>query len=310
MTPPELATAESVRAQAEALMLDQRAEEAEAVVRDGLRRLPGQADLQSWLAYALLMQGEWRSGFREYESRQARQEIVARRLEVPEWDGPLAGRSILVWGEQGLGDEIQTTRFIRELREHGAHRIFLACLPANVRAFQQLDVDLVVDRTANFSVPSVDCWVKAWSLPYRLGLDLADISGRPYLRAEPARRGGVGLVERGNPGNPRDKNRSMPEGLLQAAVPHGEVLRPEGDTYDSLRRVAGLDLLITVDTSWAHMAGALGVPCWLLLPYRDLDWRWLRRRPDTPWYDSARLFRQPAPGDWDSVLAEVCAALS
>lgn len=296
--------------QAEELLLMQRAEEAEPLILEGLRRFPGNAQIQSWLPYALLMQGRWRDGFREYETRLPRQKLIDRRLTIPEWDGPIAGRSILVWCEQGIGDEIQTVRFVRDLRDLGAARIFLACRAINARAFEQLGVDLVVDRMAEtFRVPAVDCWVKSWSIPHRLGLDFDDICGHPYLRAEPKGRGGIGLVERGNPNNPRDKHRSMPEGLLQEAIPQGEVLEPEGDTLDSLRRLAGLDLLITVDTSWAHMAGALGIPCWILLPYRDLDWRWLRQRSDTPWYHSARLFRQPTPGDWNSVLDEVRAAL-
>lgn len=311
MTATDLTTQQAYLAEAEEHVLMQRAEAAEAVIREGLQRFPGDVPLQSWLPFALLMQGRWRDGFREYETRSVRQELVARRMGTPEWDGPIAGRSILVWTEQGIGDEIQTVRFVRDLRERGASRIYLACRPLHARAFEQLGVDLIVDRMAEtFRVPAVDCWVKSWSIPHKLGLDLADISGRPYLRGEPTRRGGVGLVERGNPGNPRDRHRSLPLGMLQAAVPHGEVLTPEGDTLDSLNRLAGLDLLITVDTSWAHMAGALGIPCWILLPYRDLDWRWLRHRSDTPWYDSVRLFRQPSPGDWDSVLAQVRAALS
>jgi hypothetical protein len=302
---------EAYRATAGELVLTQRAEEAEAVVREGLRRYPGDAEIQSWLAHAVLMQGRWREGFREFESRMPRREIVARRLATPEWDGPIAGRSIMVWGEQGIGDEIQTVRFVRDLRALGASKIYVACSTPNVRAFEQFDVDQVIDRSsATFTVPRHDYWVKAWSIPYRLGLDVGDISGAPYLKAPATRRGGVGLVERGNPNNPRDACRSMPDGLLQALVPQGELLQPVGDTYDSLCRLAGLDLLITVDTSWAHMAGALGVPCWLLLPFRHVDWRWMRRRTDTPWYDSVRLFRQPSAGDWASVLQEVDAALA
>jgi hypothetical protein len=302
---------EAYRAAAQELVLTQRAEEAESVIREGLRRYPGDGEIQSWLAQAVLMQGRWRDGFREFEARKSRRDIVARRLPAPEWEGPIAGRSILVWGEQGIGDEIQTIRFVRELRALGASQIFVACNTPNLRAFEQLDVDRVADRSSEtFSVPRHDYWVKAWSIPYRLGLDLADISGRPYLHAEATRTGGIGLVERGNPQNPRDAERSMPAGVLQRVASQGELLEPVGDTYDSLRRLAGLDLLITVDTSWAHMAGALGVPCWLLLPFRHVDWRWLRNRSDTPWYDSMRLFRQPRAGDWNTVLEEVGMALA
>lgn len=307
----DLEGAEAYRAAAEELVLTQRAEEAESLIREGLRRYPGDADIQSWLPQAVLMQGRWREGFREFEARKPRRDIVARRLPTPEWDGPIAGRSILVWGEQGIGDEIQTIRFVRDLRALGASHIYVACSSPNVRAFEQLGVDRVADRSSDtFSVPRHDYWVKAWSIPHRLGLDVADISGRPYLQAPATRVGGIGLVERGNPNNPRDKDRSIPEGLLQRLVPHGELLQPVGDTYDSLCTLAGLDLLITVDTSWAHMAGALGVPCWLLLPFRHLDWRWLRRRSDTPWYDSLRLFRQPSAGDWTTVLEDVRTALA
>lgn len=297
-------------ARAKEFVQTQRVEEAEALIRDGLRRFPGDRDIQSWLAPALLMQGKLRDGFREYETRGPRRDILERRLATPEWDGPIAGRSVLVWGEQGIGDEIQTMRFVRTLRELGASRIYIACLEANVRALGQLGADVVVSRSADeFRVPRHDCWIKSWSIPHRLGLTVDDLSGAPYLTAEPATCGGIGLVERGNPANPRDANRSISEGLLQRAVPQGRLLEPNGDTYDSLRQIAGLDLLITVDTSWAHMAGALGVPCWLLLPFRDLDWRWLQERADSPWYNSLRLFRQGSPGGWGAVIQEAVAQL-
>lgn len=255
------------------------------------------------------MQGRYRDGFREFEARFHRQAAPPRKLPYPEWDGPIAGRSILVWGEQGIGDEIQTVRFVRRLKELGASRVTLACWPQSVRAFQDVGADEVISRHGDIAVPKHDCWTLLWSLPYRLGLDLPDITGAPYLTAEPRQRGGIGLVERGRAGNPRDAERSIPEGLLQAAVPQGQLLQPEGDVYDSLCRLAGLDLLITVDTSWAHMAGAMGVPCWVLLPYRELDWRWLRERSDSPWYNSLRLYRQPSPGDWPSVIERVKADL-
>lgn len=284
---------------------DQRAEDAELVSKAGLALHPNTPELQSSLTEALLMQGRYREGFREYEGRFHRQDAPPRRLPYPEWDGPVAGRSILVWGEQGIGDEIQTVRFLRQLKELGASRVTLACWPQSVRAFQNLGADEVISRQGDMWLPKHDCWAISWSLPYRLGIGIEDISGAPYLQAERKGRGGVGLVESGRPGNGRDADRSMPEGLLQAAFPQGQLMKPDGDVYDALCRVAALDLLITVDTSWAHMAGALGVPCWVLLPFRQLDWRWMRDRSDTPWYDSLRLFRQPTAGDWGAVLDQV-----
>lgn len=291
------------------LLAYQRAEDAERAAREGLQVQPNSLRLRMCLAESLLMQGRYREGFREREVRRDRQRALGMKLPFPEWDGPLAGRSILVWGEQGLGDEIQAARLIPLLREAGASRITVACRPEAVRVFQQLGADLVVGRFGEVQVPKHDCWVTLWSIPYRLGLRLEDVSGEPYLRALPEGRGGIGLVERGSPTNARDPERSLPEGLLQSAVPQGTVLQPAGDAYDSLCRLAALDLLITVDTSWAHMAGALGVPCWVLLPYRNLDWRWMRERSDSPWYRSLRLFRQTAPGEWGPVLAEVSEAL-
>lgn len=304
------ATAHDLAAQVYELCNQQRAEEAERAALDGLQRHPNDGRLRAFLASALLMQGRYRDGFRERECRDARLKCPARQLSYPEWDGLLAGRSLLVWGEQGLGDEIQAVRFLRSLKERGAGRITVTCLPQNVRVFQGLGADLVVSRLGQVEIPKHDAWVAMWSLPYRLGLSLGDISGNPYLTAEPRQQGGIGLVERGSPTNLRDAERSMLAGLLQSAVPAGQLLQPEGDVYDSLQRLAGLDLLITVDTSWAHMAGALGVPCWVLLPYRELDWRWMRRRSDSPWYDSLRLFRQPAAGDWASVIEQVRSALA
>lgn len=297
------------RAKAAELVKMQRAEEAEAVIREGLRRHPGDGDLQSWLPFALLIQGNYRDGFREHEARYARHQTRAQGFPLPEWDGPIAGRSIFLWGEGGIGDEIQVVRFVKDLRALGASRIVMGCLPENLRAFQHVDgLDEVFSRM-QFTPPEVECWARTWSLPYHLGLRLEDVSGAPYLRPAHVGGGGIGLVERGNPKNVRDRDRSMPAGTLQQAFPHARLLEPKGDTLDSLNVLAELDLLITVDTSWAHMAGALGVPCWVLLPYRNLDWRWLRGRAETPWYNSLRLFRQPVPGDWNAVVAEVTAAL-
>lgn len=304
-------TLSQVADEARWLLAHQRAEEAEALARSGLLGWPGTTVLQMCVAEALLMQGRYRDGFREFESRVHRQIAPPRRLPYPEWDGPIAGRSILLWGEQGIGDEVQTVRFVRRLKALGAARITLACWPQSVRAFMDLGADRVISRHGDVAVDKHDCWAVTWSLPYRLGLDLGDIDGAPYLQAAGARGGaGIGLVERGRPGNPRDAERSMPAGFLQAAIPQGRLLQPRGDVLESLETLARLDLLITVDTSWAHMAGALGVPCWLLLPFRELDWRWMRERADSPWYASLRLFRQPRVGDWPAVIDAVRGALA
>ena len=271
-------------------------------------------EVRTLLAFALLQQGRYAEGFAEFEHREGRRTAKVRQLPTPEWDGaPLAGRSILVWTEQGIGDEIMLARFIPRLRQAGASRIFLGCLPGNERAFAQLGLDGVFARFrpggGQIAAPRHDCWTLLFSLPHRLGVTRQALSGAPYLQAEPWRRGGIGIVERGNPEHPNDAVRSIPDGLLRRALPAAELLAPQGDLQDSLERVAGLDLLVTVDTSWAHMAGALGVPCWLLLPATRADWRWLPRSARTPWYDSLRLFWQERPGDWRGPIAEVAARL-
>jgi hypothetical protein len=292
-----------------------RAAEAEALLRaacaDGHADKP---DVRTALAFALLQQGRYPEGFAEFEHREGRRTAKVRQLPTPEWDGsPLAGRSVLVWTEQGIGDEIMLGRFVPRLREAGAGRVVLGCLPGDVRAFGQLGLDGVFARFrpegGRIAVPAHDCWTLLFSLPHRLGVTREGLSGAPYLKAEPRRRGGLGIVERGNPDNPNDAARSIPDNLLRRALPEAALLAPEGDLQDSLERVAGLDLLVTVDTSWAHMAGALGVPCWLLLPAERIDWRWLPRAERTPWYDSLRLFWQATPGDWSGPIGEVLARL-
>lgn len=284
---------------------------AEDLLRRALTAHPADTHLWRTLAPLLLVQGKYREGFQAFEARGERLLAPLTRLAYPEWEGaPLAGRSILVGGEQGLGDEIQFARFLPELRGLGASRITLAVASANVRALAQLGADEVIARDAGgVAVPRHDCWVMLASLPHRLGVTLETLSGAPFLTAEPATRGGVAIVERGDPAHPNDASRSLPDGLLQAALPRAELLRPQGDVLDSLRRLAGLDVLVTVDTSWAHMAGALGVPCRLLLPRGAVDWRWMRQRSSSPWYASLTLYRQATPGEWRDVIAGATADL-
>jgi hypothetical protein len=284
--------------------------EAEALTRAALARELTNPELWFGLASLLLVQGKWSEGFQAFETRPGRRLSPIRQLPYPEWEGaPLAGRSILVCGEQGIGDEIMFGRFIPALRQLGASRISLAALPTNVRALRQLGADEVFPREGSVSIPRHDCWVMLASLPHRLGVTLETLSGAPYLRAEPTERGLIGVVERGRPTHLNDAHRSLPPGTLQKALPHAIVVEPRGDVLDSLAQVAGLDVLVTVDTSWAHMAGALGVGCRVLLPAHAQDWRWLRGRLDSPWYDSVRLYRQRTPGDWAEVIGQAVSDL-
>ena len=266
----------------------------------------------------------------------------------PLWDGrPLGGRTILLHAEQGLGDTIQFVRYAPLVAERGG-RVLLACQPSLKRLLSRLDgVEAVLtggDRLPTFDVQAplmslpylLGTTVETIpaQIPY-LGID-HELAARwaERLRDTPGLK--VGLVWAGNPTNPHDRRRSMalanlaplaafaeqdvslislqkgPAGAEAATPPDGLRLIDLGpeltDLADTAALVAQLDLVISVDTAVAHLAGALGRPVWLLVSHVH-DWRWLLGRNATPWYPSMRLFHQSRPGDWQSVVSSVCTAL-
>lgn len=286
----------------------------------------------------LLVEGRWAEGWAEYQWGTIY--AGARRLRTlrPEWDGaPLPpGSTLFCWAEQGLGDTLMFVRFIRAAQEQsGTARVVFECQRALVpfmvaQGWPQVEV---IDRQLDGAMPGE--WsehISLMSLPRVLGVDDPDsLDGTPYLHAasransvagEPVR---VGLAWAGNPRHPNDRQRSMdPEVLVPLAavegvewvslqagwpVPWGTGAFQPRDWCETAAVVKGLDLLITVDTAVAHLAGALGVPCWLLLPAGG-DFRWLRHRADTPWYRSARLFRQEVLGEWRLVVERVVRELA
>jgi hypothetical protein len=259
----------------------------------------------------LLRRHDYAELWRLHENRTSRTDGPIARCRTPEWRGePLAGKHLLVFGEQGMGDEIQFGRFVPRLKALGA-RVTAAVLPANRRLYaQQVGADDTLDRVETQAFQA-DYVVGLLSLPYRLQChDEASLGRAAYLTApEPRRTGGVGVVWRGEPRHPNDANRSMRSPDLLMSLPGAQLIEPEGDAIDSLNRLAGLDALVTVDTSWAHLAGALGLPCHILLPFISPDWRWEADRSDSPWYGSVRLHRQPEPGAWEPLVADVRAAL-
>ncbi|MCB1735756.1 MAG: tetratricopeptide repeat protein [Gammaproteobacteria bacterium] len=265
------------------------------------------------------------------------------------WQGEsLRGRSVSVWPEQGFGDQIQFVRYLPLLRVAGARRITLVCSRELQRLFENNGLaDEVVTKEDAADLPEQDFWTPLMSIPLRLGTTLDTLPAQlPYLDA-PARNPlnaasddafRVGLVWRGSAGQANDGNRSLPS--LRTLAPLWKVpgihfvslqMGPVGDEAaspppdqpisdaravmadfaDTAALIRGLDLVISVDTAVAHLAGALGKPCWVLLPFLANYWCWLRDRDDSPWYPQVmRLFRQSVAGDWREVVQRLTAALA
>lgn len=311
--------------------------EAEECYRTALELDPAYSYARFNLAYVLLRNGHLAEGWACLEARESLLGVAAR-MKTMRWQGePLAGKSILIACEGGHGDMIQFARFAKVLKATGALRVGLQCQPGLVRLFKTMpDIDRVLDLGEAAS--GWDYWVAAFSLPFFCqttpGTIPADL---PYLHAAGSARLPegqdlrVGLVWRGSPQFENDADRSMSlaefaplAGLAQfislqkgagedELAPEGmDLWRPEGlaDFADTAALIGELDLVISVDSAVAHLAAALGKPCWVLLPHYKTDWRWLKNREDSPWYPGVmRLFRQKA-GGWAEVMQEVCAALS
>jgi Tfp pilus assembly protein PilF len=302
---------------------------------------PGYDDAEGNEGLARLLLADFDEGWRKYEGRWSRQ--GRRPLKAPLWDGGgLTGRTILLHPEQGLGDAIQFVRYAPLLKRMGAS-VVLECPPSLERLFAGLaGVDRLVPTGS--PLPAFDLHAPLLSLPRLVGTRLETIPAEiPYLKAPPehaaawearladVKRPRIGFLWRGNPNHPNDRRRSMPVQAMAevvgsldagwvslqldprqdelAALPPVRLVGPEiGDWADTAAIVEGLDLVITVDTSVAHLAGAMGKPVWMLIPFAP-DWRWMLSRTDSPWYPTMRIFRQPDPGDWAAVADAVRAAL-
>jgi tetratricopeptide (TPR) repeat protein len=294
--------------------------EAEAAWRRTLALAPGAPSTEAALGALLLADGRYAEGFRLFESRHVIARMAKPRLPYPEWRGEdLTGRKLLIWPEQGFGDQIQFARFAPLAAAAGAD-VTLLCLPPLQRLFAASLGVRVLAASGQVEFPDPDVWVMAGSLAGRMGVTVETVPGAPYLRPvdppAPAPDGfRVGVMTAGNPAHANDTHRSLPAAMaerLRAGLPGAVVdLRPEAtgarDFADSAQVIAGLDLVVAVDTSVAHLAGALGKPVFVLLSAVNTDWRWLRERSDSPWYPSARLYRQAAADDWAPVIDRVLA---
>lgn len=307
---------------------------AEREYRAILAAEPEDAEAQLALAGLCLSLGRYAEGWPLLGARVALHPDVVPRVSLPypEWRGePLDGKSLLVWVEQGFGDQIQMSRFVNTLKARGAARVTLGCRPMLAHLFSTLagvDEIIPIAVKASASVGPHDYWSRCFSLPEHLGITLQTLPGEPYLSVPADRRdrwadgpgriggqmGGVGLVWQASPTGFNAANKGLPRAVAQRLLDRGAIsLQPEdtgaADFADTAAIIARLDLVISIDTAVAHLAGAMGKPCWTLLPYVHCDWRWLRDRGDSPWYPGMKLYRQAQPQDWSQTLDQVLADL-
>jgi tetratricopeptide (TPR) repeat protein len=325
-------------------------EKAESNWRRAIELNPNLAEAHFHLSLILLTRGEFESGFREHDWRWKIPAVaMTRSSAVPLWNGEdLAGKRVLIWGEQGIGDVIQFVRYLpmvaEQVRQKPGGKIILACAPELIGVFKSFET--CADLTSEPSESDrMDFYCPIVSLPRIFKTTVATIPATiPYLRAEPdwaakwkARlakdRPNIGLVWAGRAENPRDKYRSI---LLNQFAPltatrarwislqkgpaATQVKTPPprmelidwtdelADFGETAALIENLDLVITIDSAVAHLAGAMGKPVWVLIAYVP-DWRWQSERIDSPWYPTMRLFRQPALGDWRTPIAKVASEL-
>jgi tetratricopeptide (TPR) repeat protein len=320
--------------------------EGAAALRRAIALSPGHANARAGLGILLLMRGEFGEGWDEYEWRLRSSENRGRHFPERAWQGEsLAGKSIYVQAEQGLGDTLQFVRYLPWLAARGAKVALRAQQPLVTLLRESLSAVAVLGERGN--PPPYEYDVALLSLPRLAKTRLESVPAViPYLRspAEAMLRWRrrlsemaglkVGIAWAGSPDHANDRRRSVSVSVLtpllsirgasfaslQVGPRAADVATLEDpstitnisseirDFADTAAAIAALDLTIAVDTAVAHLAGALGKPVWLLLPWVS-DWRWMLGREDSPWYPSMRLFRQNAGEDWRAVISRVAAEL-
>lgn len=328
----------------------ERDREALAAYERAIELQPAHVDAHWNRAWALLALGDCARGWPEFEWRWKTAEAAQepQRFAQPQWRGEpeVAGKSLLVHTEQGIGDSIHFARYL-PLAAARFSRVVCEVQPSLRRLFAQFAAHAHIVSVGE-APPACDLRCPLLSLPLAFGTALDSIPAAPYLQADAAlaqdwaqreprlRAPGlkVGLVWAGNARQKSEPRRGI--GLapcaplfdirgvrwfslqvgeraadLRGQAPDSMIDLSPGleDFADTAAVMSQLDLVISTDTAAAHLAGALGRPVWMLLMHAP-DWRWLRGRDDSPWYPSARLFRQARPGDWDGVIARVGAALA
>ncbi|MGJ0510197.1 MAG: glycosyltransferase family 9 protein [Methylocystis sp.] len=287
------------------------------------------------LTLALLGAGQWDRGLKEHEWRKRLSGFMELRPYnpvTPEWNGgSLEGVRLLVLAEQGFGDMVMWARFLPALAEMGAE-IVLECHKPLMNIFRWMPC---ISELTEFGkpLPPHDQHIFIGSLALHLGVTSESIAGKPYLTVPPVeilpagKEPRVAIAWQGRADHGNDHNRSLTPDAVQALVNipgirwvslQFDATPPVSSILDCRDRIkdnvgataaimAGCDLVISVDSGLAHLAGAMGLPVWLLGP-NPPEWRWCLGRPydqKTPWYDSMTMFRQAKPGDWRGVFAEI-----
>ena len=304
---------------------------------------PENTEAQTFLGYLHLLQGSFPLGWSEHEFRWSTPHFLRHRRQLPQplWQGePMEGSRILLYAEQGLGDTLQFVRYVPLVEARGG-KVVLEVQPRLHRLLAlTAGAGEVIPRGGD--PPEVDWQCPLMSLPRAFATELATIPAKiPYVYPPPdlveawrQRMAGnsmrIGLVWGGSPTFPHERWRSIPleqlaplthlEGTTFYSLQMGpqasqvqqlgsrahiiDLQDEQEDLADTAAIVANLGLVISIDTSVAHLAGAMGKPLWVLLQ-KSPDWRWLLEREDSPWYPTARLFRQSTLGNWQDVMAHV-----
>ncbi|MCG2720562.1 MAG: tetratricopeptide repeat-containing glycosyltransferase family protein [Thermodesulfovibrionales bacterium] len=299
------------------------------------------------MSCALLLSGDFERGWKEYEWRWKLKEHRGYRTTHTRWDGSdIAGQTILLHAEQGFGDTIQFIRYAPLVAQRGA-RVIVQCPKELLPLIRKVKgIEQVLSKEGQ--MPKFDLQCPLLSLPLLFGTTLENIPCEiPYISADlslfrnwrallrsDSSMLKVGLVWSGRTKGKREHRRSCPLSFFSAFTQFDNIMfyslqkgdgseeakmPPKGmrlidcqedlhDFSDTAALIANLDLIVSVDTAVAHLAGSLGKPVWTMLPFIP-DWRWLLNRDDSPWYPTMRLFRQPSPGDWQSVIGHMEKAL-
>lgn len=309
-----------------------------------LRLDPNHSTAAFNLAVSYLLMGDYQRGWPQYESRWNYEHLAGTlpNLPRPRWTGQdIQGKTVLMVGEQGLGDSIQFSRFAYDLNQRGA-RVIMAVPTGLVPLFQ----GGVISQTIGLSdpIPEFDYWVPVMSIPAVVGCTLDNLARSNFYitpnrdlitkwrdRLGPKSGLRVGFCWSGRRDSWINQHKSMPFDTMMHLVkknPQYEWINLQVDAdeeqnatmrsmglklypgtitnmSDTAALIANLDVVISVDTAVAHLSGALGMNTWVMLNQFAVDWRWGLNRDDCPWYPTVKLFRQPKMDDWDSVINKV-----